>query len=89
MYTMVMRPIITTYAAMIWWPRLKYKTSQAKLGKLQRLAFLSITGVMRIAPTVATEVLLGLPSLHLKREAEARFGIYRLGCNELWKFKPL
>jgi hypothetical protein len=61
----VVRPIIT-YAAMIWWPRLKYKTSQAKLSKLQRLACLGVTGAMRTAPTAATEVLLGLPPLHLK-----------------------
>jgi hypothetical protein len=33
MYTTEVRPIIT-YAAMIWWPRLKYMTSQAKLSKL-------------------------------------------------------
>jgi hypothetical protein len=57
---MVVRPIIT-YAAMIWCSRLKYKTSQAKLSKLQRLVSLGITGAMRMAPTAATEVLLGLP----------------------------
>jgi hypothetical protein len=88
MYTMVVRPIIT-YAAIIWWPRLKYKTSQAKLSKLQRLAYLGITGTMRMAPTAAIEVLLGLPPLHLKIEAEARTGIYRLCCNEEWKPEPL
>jgi hypothetical protein len=54
MYTMVVRRIIT-YAAMIWWPRLKYKISQAKLSKLQRLAWLGITGATRTAPTVAIE----------------------------------
>jgi hypothetical protein len=31
-YTMVVRSIIT-YAAMIWWPRLKYKMKQAKMSK--------------------------------------------------------
>jgi hypothetical protein len=74
MHTMVVRPIIT-YAAMNWWPRLKYKTSQAKLSKLKRLACLGITGAMRTTPTAATEVLLGLPPLHLKIEAEATVGI--------------
>jgi hypothetical protein len=85
---MVVRPIIT-YAAMIWWPRLKYKTSQAKMNKLQKLASLGITGPMRTAPIAATAVLLGLPSLHLKIEAEAQAGIYRLNCNQQWKPKPL
>jgi hypothetical protein len=74
---MVVRSIII-YAAMIWWPRLKYKTSQAKLSKLQRLACLGKTGAMRTAPTAAIGVFLGLPPLHLKLEAEARAGIYRL-----------
>jgi hypothetical protein len=74
---------------MIWWPRLEYKTSQAKLSKLQRLACLGITGAMRTAPTAAIEVLLGLRPLHLKIEAEARAGIYILSCTEQWKPKPL
>jgi hypothetical protein len=78
-----------TYAAMIWWPRLKYTTSQAKLSKLQRLACLGITGTMRTAPTAAIEVLLGLPPLHFKTEAEAQVGICRLDCNEQRKPKPL
>jgi hypothetical protein len=54
------RPIIT-YAATIWWPRVKFKTSQAELGKLQKMACLGITGAMRTAPTAAMEVLLGPP----------------------------
>jgi hypothetical protein len=33
------------------------------------------------------EVLLGLPPLHLKMEAEAKVGNYRLHCNEQWKPK--
>jgi hypothetical protein len=74
---------------MIWWPRLKYKTNQAKLSKLQRLACLGGTGAMRTAPTAAIEVLLGLPPLHLKMEAETRVRIYRLSCNELWRPKSL
>jgi hypothetical protein len=57
-YTAVVRPIVT-YAATIWWPRVK--TSQAELSKLQRLVCLGIMGAMRSAPTAAMEVLLGLP----------------------------
>ena len=41
-YTVVVRPIIT-YAATIWWPRVKLKRSQAELSKLQRTAYLEIT----------------------------------------------
>jgi hypothetical protein len=58
------------YAATVWWPRVK--TSQAELGKLQRMAWFGIKAAMR---TAAIEVLLGLPSLHLRVEAEAKAGI--------------
>jgi hypothetical protein len=44
---------------------------------------------MRTAPTATIEVLLGLPSLQLKIEAEAQVGIYRLSCNEQWRPKSL
>jgi hypothetical protein len=82
----VVRPIIT-YAATIWWPRDKLKKSQAELGKLQRMISLGITGAMRTAPTAAMEDLLGLPSLHLQVEAEARISNCRLRCNDQWKLK--
>jgi hypothetical protein len=42
---------------------------------------------MKMAPTAAVAVLLGLPPLDLKTEAEARAGIYRFSCNEQWKSK--
>jgi hypothetical protein len=78
---------MVTYAATIWWPRIKLSTSQAELGKLQMKVCLGITGAMRSAPTAAMEDLLGLPLLHLQVEAEARLGNYRLRCNEQWKPK--
>jgi hypothetical protein len=87
-YTMVVRPTIT-YVTMVWWPRLKFMMSQAKLSKLQRLACLGVTGTTRAAPTAEIEVLLGLPHLHLKIAAEAQAGIYRLSCNEQWRPKSL
>jgi hypothetical protein len=43
---------------------------------------LASTGTMRTAPTAATEVLLGLPPLHLHAETEAKIGNYRLCCDE-------
>jgi hypothetical protein len=85
-YTAIVRHIVT-YAATIWWPRVKLRTSQAELSKLKRMACLGITGAMRTAPTAAMQVLLGLPTLHLKVEAETRIGNYRLCCNEQWKLK--
>jgi hypothetical protein len=85
-YTAVVRPIVT-YAATIWWPRVKLKISQEELSKLQRMACLGIAGAMRIAPTAAMEVLFGLPPLDLQVEAEAKIGNYRLRCNKQWKPK--
>jgi hypothetical protein len=58
-----------------------------ELSKLQRVACLGITGAMRTAPTAAVEVLLGLPPLHLRVEAEAKIDNYRLRCNGQWKPK--
>jgi hypothetical protein len=85
-YTAVVRPIFT-YTATIGWPRVKLKTSQAEICKLQRMSYLGIIGAMRTAPTAAMEVLLGLPLLHLQMEAEAKIRNYRLLCNEQRKPK--
>jgi uncharacterized iron-regulated membrane protein len=59
-YTMVVIPIVT-YAVIVWWPRVKFKTRKVELSKLQRMTGFSITGAMRTAPTADIEVLLGLP----------------------------
>jgi hypothetical protein len=85
-YTAVVRPIVT-YAATVWWPRVKLKRSQAELSKLQRVACLGITRAINTAPPAAMEVLLGLPPLHMQVEVEAMIGSYRLRCNEQWKPK--
>jgi hypothetical protein len=58
-YTVAVGPL-DTYAATIRWPRVKLKTTQAELSKLQRIACLGITRAMRTAPTAIIEVL-GLP----------------------------
>jgi hypothetical protein len=51
------------------------------------MACLGITGAMREVSTAATEVLLGLPTLHLPLETESRAGIYRPYRNDQWKSK--
>jgi hypothetical protein len=85
-YNMVMRPVLT-YGSMVWWPRVRYNVSRIELSKIQRLACLAITGAMKTTPTAAMEVLLGLPPLRVKIEAEAQAGIYRLMCDQQWKPK--
>jgi hypothetical protein len=60
---MGVRPIVT-YAATVWWLRVKFRISRAELSKLQRMACLGITGTMRTAQMAAIEVPLELPPLH-------------------------
>jgi hypothetical protein len=55
-YTLLIRPVLT-YGSMIWW----LKATKTELKKLQRLACLAIKGPMKMTPTAAVEVLLGLP----------------------------
>lgn len=82
--TMMIRPLIT-YAAMVWWPRLKLTMSHSKLKILHRLTCLGIIEAMKMATTAATKVHPGFPPLHLKAEAKVLAGIYRLSCNEQWR----
>jgi len=58
-----------------------------ELNKLQRLACLAINGATRTTLTAPIEVLLGLPSLLVIIEAEAKAAIYRLMCNRQQKPK--
>jgi hypothetical protein len=66
-YTIVIRPVLT-YGSTVWWLRVRYNVSRTELSKIQRLACLAITGVMKTTPTAAMEVLLGLPPLHVMIE---------------------
>jgi hypothetical protein len=69
-HAVVVRPTFT-YAVTVQWPGVRFKTSRAELSKLYRLTCFSTIEAMRTAPTIATEVLLGLPPMHLQLEAEA------------------
>jgi len=48
---------------------------------------LVITGAMKMTPTAAMEVLLGLPPLHVTTAAEAQAELYRLMCTQQWRPK--
>jgi len=62
-HTKVIRPILT-YRSMVRQPRVRY-VSRMELNKQERLACLVITQIMRTTPTVAMDVHLGLPPLHV------------------------
>jgi hypothetical protein len=69
-YTGIVRPMVT-YGSVIW--AHKAKDHQKALDRLQRLAMLNITHILRSAPTRGLEVIMGIPplDLHLMRLAEA------------------
>jgi hypothetical protein len=70
----VIKPVLT-YSFTIWWPRFRYNFSKTELSKLQRLAYLAVTGAMKTTPTAAVEFLLVLPPLHVMIETEVQMGI--------------
>jgi hypothetical protein len=82
-YTVVVRPMVT-HATTAW---VQLKTSKVELSKLQTMACFGVSGVMKSAPTDATEVVTGLLPLRLRLEAEARAGLYSLYCCDQWKPK--
>jgi hypothetical protein len=75
LYTRVIRPSIL-HAPLDWWPKVKKKTTKIHLGRIQRMACLTITGAMKSTPTAAMEVLLNLTPLDLLIMAEARMALY-------------
>ena len=78
-YTSVVRPILT-YAAVLWWKKTTQLSVNRKIGSLQRLACMCVTGSMRSTPTSALEALLMLPPLSIFIEKESRQAAYRLKC---------
>jgi len=81
---MIIRPVLTS-GSTAWWQRVTYNVRRRELSKLQRLASMTITEEMRMAPAAAMKVLLGLPSLHEMTEVETQAWIYRLMCSQQWK----
>jgi hypothetical protein len=71
-------------ALTVWWQRGRY-ISRVELSVLQELAYLAVTGVMKMTPTAAVEILLGFPFLYVKTEAEVQARICKLMCNQQWK----
>ena len=87
MYTTIVRPIIT-YASVIWWCKVEQKTVKDRLGSLQRLACLCITGAMSSAPTRALETILDLTPLDIFICSVARMTAYRMTLQNQWYDKP-
>ena len=77
LYTRVIRPFIL-YGSLVWWPKVMQKTTKNQLGRIQRMACLTIMGAVKSTPTAAIEMLLNLAPLDLLIMVEARMTLYRL-----------
>lgn len=77
-YKCVVIPFLM-YGAAVWWHRADVKSAATQLGKLQRLACVSITGAMKTTPTAALEALLDLPPLEIVAKMEAARSLSRIG----------
>jgi len=88
MYTAIIRPIIT-YASVVWWCKVEQITVRERLGSLQRMACLCITGAMSTAPTRALEVILDLTPLDIFICSTARMTAYRMMLKKQWYDKPI
>jgi hypothetical protein len=55
LYTRVISPSIL-HGALVWWPKVKQKTTKIQLGRIQSMACIAITGAMKSTPTAAVEV---------------------------------
>jgi len=82
-YTAIIRPSLT-YAAVVWWPRVKLKTAGRKLEHLQRLACLFITGALRTTPTKALEIIVDLLPLPIFIMQTAMLACIRLRVSHQW-----
>jgi hypothetical protein len=77
MYITMVKSIIS-YAALIWWPRIKKKVCGNELTQLQRTARVGIMGSFSTTPTAALKVTIGLTPLTLWIEGEARTSYFRI-----------
>jgi hypothetical protein len=85
LYVAIVRPTVT-FASLVWWPGCQTATAKRKLSKIQRLAYLGITGAIRTTPMVAMDALVGLPPLDLVIQEEARSAAHRLWSLGCWSY---
>ena len=84
-YKAIIRPILA-YASIIWWPKCHLVSTQKSLSKVQRLALVGVTGVMRTTPTAALEAILNIEPLHIFIEETARKTALRFHHNHQMKY---
>ena len=85
LYITVVQSTIS-FASLVWWPGCQTPSAKKRLNKVQRLAFLGITGAIRTTPTGVMEALTGLPLLDLLIQGEARSAAHRLWSLGCWSY---
>ncbi|XP_062713028.1 uncharacterized protein LOC134290062 [Aedes albopictus] len=87
-YTTVVRPILA-YGCLVWWQKGEVRTVQSKLGHLQRMCLMAMSGAFSSTPTAALEVLFDVAPLHIHLKQEALSCTYRLWVLGLLEETPV
>ncbi|XP_020297379.1 uncharacterized protein LOC109861935 [Pseudomyrmex gracilis] len=83
-YKSVLLPRLT-YAAVVWWPRVKMTEARNLLRSLQGNYLRAAARTMRTTPTEALEVALCIPPLSQQIVSTAGLTAYRLRCQGEWR----
>jgi len=75
-----------SFASLVWWLGCQMASAKKRLGKVQRLACLGITGAICTSPTGTMEALTGLPLLDLLIQGEVRSAAHRLWSLGCWSY---
>lgn len=87
-YTTVVRPILA-YGCLVWWQKGEVRTIQSKLGHLQRMCLMAMSGAFSTTPTAALEALFDVAPLHIYLKQEALSCSYRLWVLDLLEKNPV
>ncbi|XP_067214128.1 uncharacterized protein [Linepithema humile] len=83
-YTAILRPRLT-YAAVVWWTRVRKKTAKVALEHVKALILRGALGAMVTTPVAAMGVMFGIEPFHQVVVAAAALAAYRLRCELKWK----
>ncbi|XP_067215185.1 uncharacterized protein [Linepithema humile] len=82
-YTAILRPRLT-YAAVVWWTRVRKKTAKVALEHVRALILREALGAM-VTPVAAMGEMFGIKPFHQVVVAAAAMATYHLRCELKWK----
>ncbi|XP_062550051.1 uncharacterized protein LOC134214743 [Armigeres subalbatus] len=83
-YITVVRPILA-YGCLVWWQKGEVRTIQSKLGHLQRMCLMAMTGAFSSTPTAALEVLFDVAHYTYISNKKHFLVLTDYGYSVLWK----